>query len=84
MTVADRVPEQNTIREFREKLTPAELFSALFAACNTRLTAPGFITRTGQIIAASFVAVPRQRNRRVEHATLKQGEVPAGWEKETN
>ena len=34
-TVADRVPEQNTIREFREKLTQAELFSALFAAFNT-------------------------------------------------
>ena len=57
-TVADRAPEQNTLREFREKLTLAELFSALFAACNTRLTDPGFITRTGQIIAAAFVAVP--------------------------
>ena len=84
LPVADRVPDPNTSREFREKLTPAELFSERFAACNTRLTDPGFITRTGQIIAASFVAVPRPRHRRVEHAALKQGEVPAGWEEDTN
>jgi len=35
------VPDQNTIREFREKLTKAELFSELFAAFNARLTAQG-------------------------------------------
>jgi len=74
------VPDQNTIREFREKLTRAELFSELFAAFNARLTQQGFITRKGQIIDASFVEVPRQRNRREENAAIKRGEVPAGWE----
>ena len=83
LTVADRVPDQNTIREFREKLTQAELFSELFAAFNTRLTDRGFITRKGQIIDASFVEVPRQRNRRVENAVIKQGAVPTGWEEDT-
>src|SRR5665213_1168724 len=34
LTEADPVPDQNTIREFREKLTRAELFSELFAASN--------------------------------------------------
>lgn len=80
LTEADPVPDQNTIREFREKLTRAELFSELFAAFHTRLTQQGFITRKGQIIDASFVEVPRQRNRREENAAIKRGTVPAGWE----
>lgn len=80
LTEADPVPDQNTIREFREKLTRAELFSELFAAFNARLTQQGFITRKGQIIDASFVEVPRQRNRREENAAIKRGAVPAGWE----
>ncbi len=79
----DQVPDQNTLREFREKLTRAELFGALFAAFNTRLTEQGFITRKGQIIDASFVEVPRQRNRREENAAIKEGAVPAGWEQDS-
>src|ERR1035437_3169405 len=82
LTEADPVPDQNTIREFREKLTRAELFSELFAAFNARLTQQGFLTRKGQIIDASFVEVPRQRNRREENAAIKSGEVPAGWEQD--
>jgi transposase, IS5 family len=82
LTEADLVPDQNPIREFREQLTAAELFSELFAAFNARLTDRGFITRKGQIIDASFVEVPRQRNRRLENAAIKRGEVPAGWEQD--
>ena len=80
LTEADPVPDQNTIREFREKLTHAELFSELFAAFHARLTQQGFLTRKGQIIDASFVEVPRQRNRREDNAAIKHGTVPAGWE----
>jgi transposase, IS5 family len=83
LTEADPVPDQNTIREFREKLTRAELFSELFAAFHTRLTQQGFITRKGQIIDASFVEVPRQRNRREANAVIKRGEVPADWANDT-
>lgn len=81
LSEADSVPDQNTIREFREKLTKAELFDQLFAAFNTRLTDQGFITRKGQIIDASFVEVPRQRNTRAENEAIKGGAMPAGWEK---
>jgi len=82
LSEADQVPDQNTIREFREKLTRAELFGELFAAFNARLADRGFITRKGQIIDASFVEVPRQRNRRPENEAIKRGEVPEGWEKD--
>ena len=79
---ADAVPDQNTLREFRETLTKAGLFEELFAAFNARLTDRGFLTRQGQIIDASFVEVPRQRNRRAENEAIKRGEGPAGWEKD--
>ena len=82
LSQADPVPDQNTIRDFREKLTRAELFSELFAAFHARLSARGFITRQGQIIDASFVEVPRQRNRRPENEAIKRGEVPPGWEQD--
>ena len=82
LSEADRVPDQNTIREFREKLTQAKLFDDLFAAFNARLTEQGFITRKGQIVDASFVEVPRQRNRRPENEAIKRGELPDGWEKD--
>ena len=82
LSEADGVPDQNTIREFREKLTQAKLFDELFAAFNARLTEQGFLTRQGQIVDASFVEVPRQRNRRPENAAIKRGEVPAGWEQD--
>lgn len=80
ITDADTVPDQNTIREFREKLTNASLFDNLFAAFDSFLTERGFITRKGNMVDASFVEVPRQHNRREENAAIKRGEVPADWE----
>ena len=82
LSEADSVPDQNTIREFREKLTKAGLFEQLFVAFNARLAEQGFITHKGQIIDASFVEVPRQRNSRKENEAIKRGEVPDGWEKD--
>ncbi|HEY5895535.1 MAG TPA: IS5 family transposase, partial [Chthoniobacterales bacterium] len=79
---ADRVPDQNTIRLFREKLTAEGLFEKLFGAFHQRLLEKGFITRKGQIIDASFVEVPRQRNTRAENESIKNGEMPEGWEED--
>jgi IS5 family transposase len=32
------------------------------------------------MVDASFVEVPKQRNRREENEAIKRGEVPEGWE----
>ena len=53
ITEANTVPDQNTIREFREKLTQAQLHDELFAAYAKRLEERGFITRKGNIVDAS-------------------------------
>jgi len=79
LTDADTVPDQNTIREFREKLTKAGLMDELFKVFDTRLNERGFITHKGQIIDATFVEVPRQRNTREENEAVKSGKVPDGW-----
>ena len=39
-------------------------------------------TREGRIIDATFVEVPRQRNRREENAQIKAGQVPPEWQQE--
>lgn len=81
ITDDDTVPDQNTIRQFRETLTAAGLLGVLFEEFRQRLESRGFITRRGQIVDASFVEVPRQRNTREENAIIKKGEVPPELEK---
>ena len=49
------------------------------AAVSGQLQRAGFIARGGQIIDASFVTAPIQRNTREENAQLKQGQVPSHW-----
>jgi hypothetical protein len=44
-----------------------------------RLAAKGYMARGGQIIDASIVPVPTQRNSRDENAELQAGRTPAGW-----
>lgn len=39
----------------------------------------GYLARCGQIIDATLVPVPTQRNGRTENAQIKQGETPEGW-----
>ena len=79
ITTADEVPDQNTIREFREQLTRTGLYTDLFEAFNLRLAEVGLITRHGHAIDASFVEVPRQRNTRKENQSIKNGEIPEDW-----
>lgn len=80
ITEADTVPDQNTIREFREKLTEADLFEELFTVYADYLAAKGLITRKGNLVDASFVEVPRQRNRKEETEAIKRGEIPKSLE----
>ena len=47
---------------------------------NGYLKDQGYLAMGGQIIDASIVAVPKQRNSREENARIKAGETPAGWE----
>ena len=75
------IPDEKTIWLFRETLVQAKAVEKLFDLFQDQLNAAGYYAKKGQIIDASFVEVPRQRNTREENETIKSGETPAEWEK---
>ena len=66
-TVADKVPDANTIWDFREALVRANVFEKLFAEFARQLQTRGLLAQAGKLVDASFVDVPRQRNSRAEN-----------------
>jgi IS5 family transposase len=56
------------------------LVDVLFARFDEQLALRGYVAKAGQMIDATCVEAPRQRNTRAENATLKAGEIPAGWD----
>jgi transposase, IS5 family len=82
LELEDRVPDAKTVWVFRERLKELELVEILFARFHEQLAAKGYVARAGQMIDATFVEVPRQRNSREENAQIKAGEPPVGWEEQ--
>ncbi len=79
--IEDRIPDGTTLWLFREKLAKAGLIEKLFDRFDQHLGAQGYIARGGQIVDATIVAVPRQRNTREENAAIKVGRTPEDWDK---
>lgn len=70
-------PDENTIRLFREKLTRADAIDTLFAAFDRSLRERGYLPMGGQIVDATLVAAPKQRNTAAERAAIKAGRTAA-------
>lgn len=79
LNLGDRVPDAKTIWLFREELTEAGLIKKLFEQFDDFLRKNGFSAKKGQIVDASIVAVPKQRNNRDENKSIKNGDVPEDW-----
>lgn len=77
----DSVPDGTTLWLFREKLTKAGLIDDLFARFEQHLAAKGYAAEGGQMIDATIVEVPIQRNTREENKEVKAGKTPEAWEK---
>lgn len=77
---AGRVPDAKTVWHFREQLQRHGLVKLLFEQLTGDLEQRGIIAKHGQIVDATFVAAPRQRNSRGDNETIKAGGVPAGWQ----
>jgi transposase, IS5 family len=73
-----RIPDAKTIWKFRERLG-ADGLAALFSAFHGLLHEHGLLLKTGKIIDASFVDVPRQHHTRAENESLKAGQTPSHW-----
>lgn len=80
LTEADKSPDEKTFWAFREALTKHELLKPLFDLFHASLDAKGMFARKGQMVDATFVEVPRQRNSREDNAAIKAGEVPEEWQ----
>lgn len=76
---ASKVPDATTIWRFREALAKADVIGPLFTQFDMFLHDQGFRAQKGQIIDASIVKVPVQRNSREENKQIKAGEQPEGW-----
>jgi IS5 family transposase len=79
ISVADAVPDANTIWTFREGLKRAGAVDVLFRRFDELLRASGFLAMSGQIVDATIVAAPKQRNTQEEKQALRDGRIPEEW-----
>jgi IS5 family transposase len=81
LELSGNVPDARTVWAFRESLKEHRLVEPLFERLNQALADLGVELKSGQIIDATFVPVPIQRNGREDNALIKQDAVPAEWGK---
>jgi IS5 family transposase len=84
LSLAQTVPDANTIWTFREALTKAIIegkpaIEVLFQRFDKMLRETGFLAMGGQIIDATIVAAPKQHNIESEKRTIKEGGIPEDW-----
>jgi len=69
--LADAVPDANTIWTSREALKRLGAIEVLFARFDVQLKAAGYLAMSGQIVDASIVSAPKQRNTETEKADIR-------------
>jgi transposase, IS5 family len=74
-----RVPDATTVWLFRERLVKAKAIDKLFARFDAALKDRGYLAMGGQILDATIVPAPKQRNTDEEKATIKDSRVPEAW-----
>jgi len=79
LTISDDVPDSKTVWNFREKLVDLGIIDDLFSIFTEKLEKLGLIVNKGRIIDASFVEVPRQRNKKGDNESIKRGEIPENF-----
>jgi IS5 family transposase len=77
----DGVPDATTLWLFRERLAKVGLIDRLFERFGHHLEAKGYIARGGQMVDATIVPVPKNRNSKEENEAVKAGHTPAEWTK---
>jgi transposase, IS5 family len=70
--LGDAVPDANTIWTFREALTKAGAILRLFELFDRELRAAGYLATSGQLVDATIVSAPKQRNTRAKKQAIKE------------
>ncbi|MBV0914228.1 IS5 family transposase [Anianabacter salinae] len=68
-------PDENTIRHFRNRLTETGTLKRVMKAFDWQLHKKGYIPMSGQIVDASLVPAPKQRNTEGEKDAIKAGKT---------
>ena len=66
-------PDENTIRHFRNRMTETGTLKRVMKAFDWQLQKKGYIPMSGQIVDASLVPAPKQRNTEGEKEAIKAG-----------
>ena len=77
--LGDKVPDAKTIWLFGEHLSQVGALKTLFARFDKPLAKAGYLAMGGQIVDASIVAAPKQRNSDGEKTDIKAGKIREDW-----
>jgi IS5 family transposase len=78
-------PDENTIRHFRNRLTETGTLKRVMKAFDWQLQKKGYVPMSGQIVDASLVPAPKQRNTEAEKQAIKAGKTAGEiWPDEPN
>ena len=81
LKIDDKVPDAKTIWNFRNQLSKSNRGNWLFSAFQEKLESQGMIAHKGQIVDATFIEAPKQRNLKDENELIKPNRVPVNWMK---
>ena len=79
MGLEGTVPDATTVWLFRERLVKAKAIDRLFARFDAALKDRSYLAMGGQIIDATVVPAPKQRNTQEEKTAIKEGRIPQDW-----
>ncbi len=82
--VMKHILDDTTVAFFRQRLRKAGVIKELFEMFEAYLRSQGFQSRVSQIIDATLVPVPKQRNTREENAEIKAGRLPEDWDEKAD
>lgn len=68
-------PDENTIRHFRNRMTETGTLKRVMKAFDWQLHKKGYIPMSGQIVDATLVPAPKQRNTEGEKEAIKDGKA---------
>ncbi|PHP65103.1 IS5/IS1182 family transposase [Zhengella mangrovi] len=78
-------PDENTIRHFRNRMIETGTLKRVMKAFDWQLHKKGYIPMSGQIVDATLVPPPKQRNTEVEKEAIKDGKTAGEiWPDEPN
>jgi IS5 family transposase len=77
--IEDPIPDAKTVWLFRDNLAKRDLVKEVFAQFDDYLREKGYTVEVGQIVDATLIPVPVQRNTRQENKEVKEGKIPKQW-----